>query len=132
MEANNKEIEERLENLSPIAVAMDRNLLVNPDDWFWLQEMVASQQQEIEKMQKELDRQMQIGYSFEGQVLDQQKEIERYKEMLEQFDLVIKTKKHNMENKGVYVVDVDDLKDAIKNKIKLNYPKFEMDTHPNT
>lgn len=86
----------------------------------------------IEELKNELDRQMQIGYSFEGQVVDQQKEIERYKEMLEQFDLVIKTKKHTMDNKGVYVVDVDDLKDVIKNKIKLNYPTFKMDTHPNT
>lgn len=50
MEANNTEIEERLENLSPLAVAMDGNILVKPDDWFWLQEMVDKQQQEIERL----------------------------------------------------------------------------------
>ncbi|MBN6890105.1 hypothetical protein ACUXCC_005638 [Cytobacillus horneckiae] len=52
METNNTEIEERLENLSPLAVAMDGNILVKPDDWFWLQEMVDKQQQEIERLKK--------------------------------------------------------------------------------
>ncbi|MCA1029382.1 hypothetical protein LCM23_25555 [Cytobacillus kochii] len=39
-------------------------------------------EQKIEKLKKELDRQMQIGYSFEGQVVDQQKEIKRYEKAL--------------------------------------------------
>ncbi|MGP9039798.1 hypothetical protein [Cytobacillus kochii] len=46
-------------------------------------------EQKIEKLKKELDRQMQIGYSFEGQIVDQQKEIEQYKDSIKGLGLAV-------------------------------------------
>lgn len=36
-----KSAEERLENTSPIGVDLEGNLLVKPEDWFWLQEQAG-------------------------------------------------------------------------------------------
>ncbi|MED1607769.1 hypothetical protein P4U90_20830 [Cytobacillus kochii] len=57
---------------------------------------------------------MEVGVLI-NKIEQQQQEIDRHKEMLKQFDLVIKTKKHNMDNRDVYVVDVDDIKEALGN-----------------
>lgn len=55
---------------------------------------------------------MEVGWLI-NKVEKQQQEIEQYKDLLNKCDLVIKTKKHNMDNRDVYVVDVDDLKEAL-------------------
>lgn len=70
LEEKHTEIDERLENLSPLAVAMDGNILVKSEDWFWLQEIVERQQRQIEEL---------IGSPFK--IIEQQQEIEQLRNL---------------------------------------------------
>ncbi|WP_137743393.1 hypothetical protein [Robertmurraya siralis] len=54
------EILERLENLYTFGFTRDGNILVKQEDWFWLQEKVEHQQQEIEK-QNDVEFELKIG-----------------------------------------------------------------------
>lgn len=64
--------EERLENISPIAIAMDGNVLISEEDWLWLSQQT--------RLAQELDRK---GINLASEYIKAKGQNKRYREALE-------------------------------------------------
>ena len=71
---------ERLENMVALGVDDQGNVTLKGDDYHWLME----QAERVQELESELNKQIEIGYKFEGEVYDLAKENKRYREALEE------------------------------------------------
>ena len=95
---------ERLENMSPIGFDLNGNVLLKGDDYHWLME----QAERVQELESKLNKQIEIGYKFEGEVYDLAKENKRYREAI-----------NNINKKAVLFGTSDEVYDAIQDAIKV-------------